>query len=213
MVAYDEPARVVRVVVVSPGDVRAARDRLEAVVDELNRGVARERGCRLSLWRWETDAHPGLHGEGPQGLIDDAMRIEDADVVIGIFWRRFGTPTLDAGSGPEHELRRAWSAWRENGRPQVMVYFCQRPYMPKSTADAAQQQQVLRFREAMPEQQLWSTYATAGDFERAAREHLMAFVLALQPARAAPRAPSVAHATRVRFNPAVGSRALHRQER
>jgi hypothetical protein len=138
----------------------------------------------LSLWRWETDAHPGLHLEGPQGLIDVAMRIDDADVVVGIFWRRFGTPTLDAGSGTEHELRRAWSAWREDGRPQVMVYFCQRPYMPQSSAEAAQQQQVLGLREAMSEQQLWWTYTSAGDFERAVREHLTAFVLALGPDRA-----------------------------
>jgi hypothetical protein len=64
MVVSDQLARVVRVVAVSPGDVRAERDRLEMVVDELDRGVARERGCRLSLWRWETDAHPGLHLEG-----------------------------------------------------------------------------------------------------------------------------------------------------
>jgi hypothetical protein len=118
MVASDEWARVVRVVAVSPAEVRAERDRLEAVVDELNRGVARAHGHRLSLWRWETDAHPGLHLDGPQGLIDDAMRIENSDVVVGIFWKRFGTPTVDAGSGTEHELRRAWSGWRQRGRPQ-----------------------------------------------------------------------------------------------
>jgi hypothetical protein len=157
-----ELARVVRVVAVSPGDVMVERRRLEKVVDELNRGLALAQGCLLSLWRWETDAHPGLHLEGPQGLIDVAMRIDDADVVVGIFWRRFGTPTLDAGSGTEHELRRAWSAWREDGRPQVMVYFCQRPYMPQSSAEAAQQQQVLGLREAMSEQQLWWTYTSAG---------------------------------------------------
>jgi hypothetical protein len=143
-----ELARVVRVVAVSPGDVQPERERLEVVVDELNAGVARERGCRLSLWRWETDAHPGLHVEGPQGLIDDAMRIEDADVVVGIFWRRFGTPTLGAGSGTEHELRRAFSAWKQRARPQMMVYFGERKYMPRNSAEAAQ----LSFREAMPEQ-------------------------------------------------------------
>jgi hypothetical protein len=49
-------------------------------------------------------------------LIDQAMRIEDADVVVGIFWKRFGTPTLDAGSGTEHELRHAFS-----GSPDVSV--------------------------------------------------------------------------------------------
>jgi tetratricopeptide (TPR) repeat protein len=189
-------------VAVSPGDVRAERDRLEAVLDELNRGVARERGARLSLWRWETDAHPGLHLKGPQGLIDDAMRVEDADVVVGIFWKRFGTPTLDTGSGTQHELRRAWAAWRERGRPQVMVYFCDRGYMPKDTAEAAQLQQVLTFREALPKEQLWWRYTSVADFEPAIRQHLTAFVLTLEPRTVPavqPTPAAVAHARRVRF--------------
>jgi hypothetical protein len=186
------------------------RKRLGEVVDELNRRLALEHGCQLSLWRWETDSHPGLHLEGPQGLIDIAMRIEDADLVVGIFWKRFGTPTLHADSGTEHELRRAWSAWRENGRPQVMVYFCQRPYMPQSIAETAQQQQVLRFREAMPAHQLSWTYANVGDFERTVREHLTAFILAL---RLTPRltakatvVPAARRTGRVRFNlPLMGA--------
>ena len=53
-------ARIVHVVAVSPGDVMAERDALQAVVDELNRHVAPSRGLRLTLWRWETDARPGL---------------------------------------------------------------------------------------------------------------------------------------------------------
>jgi hypothetical protein len=50
MVASDELARVVRVVVVSPGDVRAERDRLEAVVDELNEAGWLAAGSRR-YWR------------------------------------------------------------------------------------------------------------------------------------------------------------------
>ncbi|MGH8733941.1 MAG: NB-ARC domain-containing protein, partial [Burkholderiales bacterium] len=192
-----------RVVAVSPGDVQAERGRLEAIVDEVNRGVARERGCWLSLWRWETDAHPGLHLEGPQGLIDDAMRIDDADVVVGIFWKRFGTPTSDAGSGTEHELRRAWTAWQRRGRPQVMVYFCERRYMPEGSAEAAQLQRVLSFREAMPNEQLWWRYVTVADFERAVRQHLTTFVLDMEPATAPAEHPAPVPAgprrLRVRF--------------
>jgi hypothetical protein len=37
--------------------------------------------------RWETDARPRLHLEGPQGFIDERMEINDADTVIGIFWK------------------------------------------------------------------------------------------------------------------------------
>ncbi|MDX6720116.1 MAG: hypothetical protein QOJ63_2370, partial [Solirubrobacteraceae bacterium] len=63
----------IRVVVVSPGDVARERAVAQRAVDELNRGVASHRGCRLSLWRWEVDARPGMHLDGPQGLIDEGM--------------------------------------------------------------------------------------------------------------------------------------------
>jgi Domain of unknown function (DUF4062) len=148
---------VIRVVVVSPGDVAAEREAVVDLVDELNHRLARSLGCQLSLWRWETDARPGLHLEGPQGLIDERMEIDDADVVIGIFWKRFGTPTADAASGTEHELRKAWAAWRARGRPDVMVYFSQRPAAPATSAEAEQWQRVVKFREELPREQLrWS---------------------------------------------------------
>jgi hypothetical protein len=101
------------------------------VVDELSRGIAAERGCYLSLWRWETDARPGMHREGPQGLIDGEMKIEDVDVVVGIFWKHFGTPTSDADSGTEHQLRRSWDAWLANERPDVMGVLLRAPTPPR----------------------------------------------------------------------------------
>jgi hypothetical protein len=122
---------LVRVVVLSPGDVAEERDLVTVVVEELNRRVAPAHGCQLSLWRWETDARSGMHIAGPQGLIDERMEIGESDIAIGIFWKRFGTPTGDAQSGTEHELRRAWDAWRQDGRPDVLVYFCQRPWFPR----------------------------------------------------------------------------------
>jgi len=57
----------IRMVVVSPGDVARERVVAQAVVDELNRGVAADRGCRLSLWRWEVDARPGMHLRARRG--------------------------------------------------------------------------------------------------------------------------------------------------
>ena len=129
------------------------------MVDELNHRVARSHGCQLSLWRWETDARSGMHIAGPQGLIDERMQIGDADIAIGIFWKRFGTPTGDAQSGTEHELRRAWDAWRNNKRPDVMVYFCQRPWFPADAAESDQLHRVMTFRGELPEEQLWWSYA------------------------------------------------------
>ncbi len=172
-----EHARIVRVVLVSPGDVPRERAAAQTAVEELNRGAVGSRGCQLSLWRWETDARPGMNRRGPQGLIDEAMNIEDADVVVGVFWKRFGTPIEEADSGTEHELRRAWAAWKERGRPEVMVYFGTRAYSPKTPEELAQWKRVLEFKQALPEQQFWWPYRTVAEFERLLRQHLMRFVL------------------------------------
>jgi hypothetical protein len=180
--------RALRVVVVSPSDVTAERQRLAMVIDEINRSIAPRFGRRLLLWRWETDAHPGLHIEGPQGLIDAAMRIEEADVVVGIFWNRFGTPTADSASGTAHELHRAWSSWRQRGRPSVMVYFSERKTRPRNAREASQLQELLRFRESMPKEQFWWAYEKPIDFERAVRLHLIAATMAVDAIKDVPDA-------------------------
>lgn len=149
------------------------------VIDELNRGLAPELGYEIELWRWEVDASPGLHLQGPQGLIDDDMRMDDADVVVGIFWNRLGRPVPDAESGTAHELRQAWSLWRSSGRPQVFVYFCQRRVRLTTVAEAAQLHALFTFREAMPAEQMRWDYATMMDFERDVRQHLTRHLLRL----------------------------------
>ncbi|MGH2941363.1 MAG: FxSxx-COOH system tetratricopeptide repeat protein, partial [Solirubrobacteraceae bacterium] len=193
---------LVRVVAVSPGDVAAERDVLEKVIAEINRGIAKFQNRRLELWRWETDAHPGLHVLGPQGSIDESMDLEHADVVIGIFWTRFGTPTHNAGSGSEHELRRAWEMWRAQTKPQVMLYFCTRQCSPEAI-EPEQLQQVKNFRGAMPEQQLWWRYETVEEFQTVVRQHLTAYLLGRPPeqsARATTQTQTQSSATRLRFN-------------
>jgi len=168
-------------VVASPGDIQAERDALATVVEELNRGIAADRGLRLELGRWETEAYPGFHPEGPQGLIDLILKIEGCDVLIGIFWKRFGTPVKDAQSGTEHEFLRAYEAWQVKDRPQIMVYFNQTPYTPKSKAEIDQWGQVLEFQERFPKEGLWWPYKGKTRFERLAREHLTKFIRHRQP--------------------------------
>jgi hypothetical protein len=193
---------------VSPGDVAKERAVAKRVVDELNRGVAAD---RLSLWRWETDARPGMHREGPQGLIDELMDIQDADVVVGVLWKRFGTPTHGADSGTEHELRRAWDAWTEHGRPDVMVYFCTRPYSPGAPDELVQWRRVLEFKRELPGPQLSWRYESVGQFEALLREHLTRYLLRSRPAPAP--SPARSAKRRVRFNlPPVAASFTGREE-
>lgn len=168
--------KILRIVVASPSDVQAERDALSDVVSELNRGVAADRDLRVELSRWETDTHPGFHTEGPQGLIDPLLGIEDCDILIGIFWKRFGTPAKDAQSGTEHEFHCAYEAWRQKGQPQIMVYFNQEPYAPKSKDEVDQWSRVLEFKENFPQEGLWWEYQGTSQFERLVRNHLTQFI-------------------------------------
>ena len=149
-----EQVEILRIVVASPGDVQAERDLLPVVIEELNKNVAQDHGLRLELARWETDAFPGFHLEGPQGLIDAVLRIEACDVLIGIFWKRFGTPTHEAQSGTEHEFQRAYAAWQQHGRPHIMVYFNQKAATPRSKEETDQWGKVLEFQQNFPHEQI-----------------------------------------------------------
>lgn len=171
-----EPATILRIVVASPGDVQAERDVVPIVAAEVNRWIASHLGVRLDVARWETDSYPGFHLEGPQGLIDRILRIEDSDVLIGIFWKRFGTPSNDGTTGTEHEIRRAYDAWKQKGRPQIMIYFNQKGHSPESKQETDQWGQVLEFKKAFPPEGLWWPYKGKTEFERLLRNHLFNFV-------------------------------------
>src|SRR6516225_9767056 len=168
--------RVLRVIVASPGDVRAERELVPVIADELNKSVAVDRGLRLEVIRWETEAFPGLDAGGPQGLIDRVLDIEHADILIGIFWKRFGTPTPDARSGTEHEFRLAYEAWKRHGHPQVMMYFCERPYWPKSKEETDQWGAVLEFQRQFPKEGMWWPYKGAASLEKLLRRHLQNYI-------------------------------------
>ncbi|HLM58703.1 MAG TPA: COR domain-containing protein [Pyrinomonadaceae bacterium] len=173
--------RILRVVVASPGDVQPERDVLPSVIEEVNRGVAADRGLLLTLSRWETDTHPGFHAEGPQGLIDPVLKINDCDLLIGIFWKRFGTPTADGETGTEHEFGQAYEAWQGKRSPQIFVYFNQKAYAPKSEEEAQQWGKVLKFRNKFPKEGLWWPYNGKAQFEKLVRNHLNNYVRGLTP--------------------------------
>jgi hypothetical protein len=168
--------QILRVVVASPNDVKPERNIVSDIADELNKSTSADHGLRLEVVRWETDTYPGFHPAGPQGLIDPIIDISACDLLIGIFWKRFGTPVNDAPSGTAHEFRLAYEAWQKNGRPQVMVYFKEKPYFPKSKDETDQWGQVLEFKDDFPKEGLWWPYREKSDFKDLLRAHLTNFI-------------------------------------
>jgi hypothetical protein len=167
--------RILHVVVASPSDVQNEREDLEEVINELNEGVAAILKLRLVLHRWETDVSPGFHAKGPQGWIDSILRIEDSDILIGIFWKRFGTPVQDANSGTEHEFNIAYNAWKKHGRPQIMMYFNTAEYAlgTLTLAEIEQLKSVVQFKHNFPPEGLFWSYKGHAEFAQLVRRHLI----------------------------------------
>ncbi len=188
-----QKVNALRIVMASPGDVKAERDLVTYVAEELNAGIARDKGLRLDVWRWETDVSPGFHPEGPQGLVDPVLKIEESDVFIGIFWTRFGTPTKDANSGTEHEFRKAFAAWQKQGHPRIMFYFNTKPSAPKEKAEMQQWLKVIEFRQGFPFEGLYATYESDLEFERKVRKDLTSVIqnLSTPQALAESRQPQI----------------------
>ncbi len=168
----EKTMRALRVVLASPSDVQPERDILPSVIEELNRDMGTLLDIDLKLYRWETDAYPGFHPEGPQGLIDGILQIDDCDVLIGIFWKHFGKPTKSADSGTEHEFLTAYKTWKKTQRPQIMMYFKEAPYSPKTREETEQWGKVLDFKANFPKEGLWWPFKTTNKFKELVRTHL-----------------------------------------
>lgn len=167
----------------SPSDVPDERKCLDQVIKELNDTVALLCGLRIELRKFETHSVPGLNDLGPQGQIDQTLKYAECDLLVGIFWSRFGSPVYDADSGTEHEIKHAVELWEKRKTPQVMLYFRTDPISPHNQADLKQYGKVLAFKEKLVEKGLYQPYSGASEFERLVRSGMAKYIISLHPQR------------------------------
>lgn len=180
-------------VVASPSDVQTERDAVETVAAELNDTIGDLLHVELKVHRWETDAFPDFDPNGAQSVIDKVLKIEDCDILVGIFWKRFGTPTSTGETGTQHEIRTAYNAWLQKKSPAIMLYFSAVPYTVDTPAEAAQVTSVVQFKQMAAEWGgLWWRYDSPEQFETLLRGHLtQRLKLLRRPSAPVPPAPDL----------------------
>jgi hypothetical protein len=147
-----DQVRRIRVFVSSPNDVKAERDLLNGVVDEINRTMGDTGSFVLQLFKWERNVIPQID-QTPQGVIDNQM--PDCDVYLGILRTRFGTPTGNYGSGTEQEFRAALERFNNEGKPWISFYFYNGPVELRSREEREQYDKVCEFGTSWNER-VWS---------------------------------------------------------
>jgi len=160
--AYD--ARVIQILVASPGDVSEERELISEVIYEWNYVYSRDRSVVLLPLRWETHASPEM-GSSPQAVINRQV-VDHCDMAIGVFWTRLGTPTEEAESGTAEEIARVGEA----GKP-VMLYFSQEKVSPE-TLDLEEYGRLKEFKRKTYPNGLVENYSSLSDFRQKLQRQL-----------------------------------------
>jgi hypothetical protein len=160
--AYD--AKAIEIMIASPIDVVNERQAVRDVIAEWNAVHSRREAVCLMAVGWETHSSPELAGR-PQQIINERV-LENADLLVGIFWTRVGSPTGKSISGSVEEIERHLEA----GKP-AMLYFSTAPVVP-SSLDKEQFEALERFKEWAKGQGLIEQFENLDQFRTKFRNQL-----------------------------------------
>lgn len=111
----------ITVFIASPSDVTHEREIVVSAIAEWNARHGRDRAIIFDVLRWETSVSAGFGSDG-QNVINKQIA-DSYDVLIGIFWSRFGSPTPRAASGTVEEYHRALERYKAHGEVDIAILF------------------------------------------------------------------------------------------
>ncbi len=159
-----QPITLYRAFLAAPSDVTDELVVVDGLLRDWNLQHGQELGVRVELVNWRTHTRPAT-GKRPQALVNK-QAFDACDLVVAIFWSRFGTRTGRAASGTEEEIRRGI----KQGKP-VLVYFSDRPAPGQKPVEHSR---IEKFKRRFGQKALFGSYNSLPAFEGALRNHLAA---------------------------------------
>lgn len=150
-------ARVYRIMIGCPGDVRDEVEIAKSVINRWTIVHAEQSGAVLLPINWETNAYP-KQGAHPQKILNKQLT-DKSDMLIGIFGSRIGSPTDTSKSGTIEEIEEHI----RNNKP-VMLFF--RRLNDISRTSAEELAQLEDFKNNIKNRGLYKEYDSEIDFER-----------------------------------------------
>ena len=118
----------------------------------------------LELVHWKTHTYPKA-GSSPQKIINKQI-VNDADIIIALFWTRLGTATEDFESGTVEEIEKAIDSGKS-----VMVYFSKQPVLIDSV-DIDQYNKVKEYLNSLKGRALYSEYSSQEELRELLVRHI-----------------------------------------
>jgi hypothetical protein len=157
-------ANVLRVLIASPSDVEVERRIVTEEIHRWNDANSEARSIVLRPIGWETSSTPRL-GRSPQAELNKQIA-ESADILVGIFGTRIGTPTERHVSGTVEEITN-----HMNARKPAMLYFSNAP-IERDDFDQDQYNDLQKFKSQCRDLGLYATYKDTDQFRRDFNQHL-----------------------------------------
>ena len=150
----------------SPSDIETERQIITETVTEWNIQHGQQKNVNIEVVSWHTHSYPA-YGDTPQALINKQV-FDSSDLIVGVFWTQFGTPTEVAESGTEEEIERGIEQ-----KKKVMVYFSDKP-IPPSKLKASEFQKIQDFKDEYKDRGIYFSYNDDENFRKLLRSHLAA---------------------------------------
>lgn len=148
-----------------PNDVAKEVILVEEIFNNLNIEFQRDYNLKIQTYTYQK-LPPSLNGNAVQEVIESMIKPSDCEIVIGIFWKRLGTPTNGYNSGSEYEIKSAVNkvkAEGEGSNTRVMVYFSKVKFS-EDEVDTVQLGRLKAFKEECLQMGLYQEYHSEDQF-------------------------------------------------
>jgi hypothetical protein len=182
-------AEIYRVLIASPADLSDERKAATEAINDWNAQHAVAEATVLLPVKWETHATPEA-GVRPQGALNHQI-VDSCDLLIGMFWTRFGTNTGVAESGTAEEIER----FVRDGKP-AMLYFSRRPIDPNKI-DLKQQKKLRAFKNETYKTAIAQNFTSTTELHSLLLRNLMIQVRQMRSGRRGRRGDKLDEASRI----------------
>ena len=156
----------------SPGDAVPLCEAADRAMQAVNRSLSDETGVELYPTDWRRDSRADSGAE-PQALLNRQI-VDGADVVLAIFFRSFGSPTSQYGSGTEEEIRLGLQQ-----KKMILLYIWE-PSENYEPIESDQFASIQRLKADLGKSVMYKSFSDESDLEAKVRHDLTRLVLDLE---------------------------------
>lgn len=166
-----QESQIYKVTIIASNETQEECQALDEIIQRLNISLLAKINQSLMVHQWNIDER----SHQVRNLYDPSKNVtelEESDIVIGIFWKRFGKPSQDAKFDIEDIFRLLHDTSKQEGRPYVSIYFSKKSYSPSSERDLYNQSRIENFQKDFLQSSFWWSYGSELEFEQLLRTHL-----------------------------------------